>query len=381
MSRLCRTARRLFAVLARMLGGALPLHGPSPVPRAAASAARTAGAGSRRADRELTHAWMLGQVSDEQVCAWLAARTGIPAELLHGLLRVDCARMRPNSALLDVLGTLPSQTRLIVATDNARCCSDALLALPDMSRFERVLCSAELGAVKTTPVAFFGSCLRELGVEFADCVLIDDSLDGCDAFTRAGGTSIRYEQPGQAAAELPQSSPGRERDRPAAGRGHVRDDPWPDRRPWPGADAGGSRPRAGRTGVTSARHCPTGPKRSATSPRNALPESWSAGRYSAPGVERTATSMCCSPGVCRRDPSRVVVVTHSYPAGRVSADRPLRRSRQPPRARGARSVAGQSPRPLPSRARRSPGTAARIAGGSGAPARRTLNAADGGRPI
>ena len=161
-------------------------------------------------DKPLMHAWMRGELTDLDICGRLAASgAGADAERLHALLRSDCARMRPDQALLALLDALPAPVRLIVATDNMLCCSDVLLDLPGMRRFERVLCSAELGAVKDTPDAFFGACLNDLDVEFADCVLIDDSPGGCAAFTRAGGRALVYRDAEHAAGDLARLWPGR----------------------------------------------------------------------------------------------------------------------------------------------------------------------------
>lgn len=155
-------------------------------------------------------AWMLGMLSSEQIIAAMDIHLDrrFRDDFLSRRLSIDCARMKVNVALFEVIRKAKSVALIVVATDNTDCFADTFDRV--RSRRQRggangetlaewasvcddIICSSNVSALKAgDPVTFFGPWLNEHGMTFADALLIDDRADNCAAFQEQGGTALRW---------------------------------------------------------------------------------------------------------------------------------------------------------------------------------------------
>jgi FMN phosphatase YigB (HAD superfamily) len=161
--------------------------------------------------RNTANEWMKGLLSSDQVIAQMGIqlRGRFTGDFLARRLDLDCARMKVNVALFEVLRAIRAEAMVVIATDNMDCFSRAFTRArsrrhrrPGHARetltdwavtCDDIICSSEAGTLKSeNPRAFFGPWLDEHGVSFTDAVLIDDRADNCAAFTGQGGTAIQW---------------------------------------------------------------------------------------------------------------------------------------------------------------------------------------------
>lgn len=155
--------------------------------------------------------WMKGLLSSAEVIQEMGIQ-------LHGRFRddflarrldLDCARMKVNVDLFEVLRIMRTDAVVVIATDNMDCFVRAFEnartrprkprlpvggTLADWAKIcDDIICSSQNGALKSeNPQAFFGPWLDRHGVAFSEAVLLDDREDNCAAFTAQGGTAIRW---------------------------------------------------------------------------------------------------------------------------------------------------------------------------------------------
>lgn len=154
--------------------------------------------------------WMKGLLSSEQVIAEMGIHLDrrFQGDFLARRLDVDCARMRVNVELFDVLRAMRAEAMVVIATDNMDCFARAFTrarrrrqrpprdreTLADWAVIcDDLICSSDVAALKSeNPEAFFGPWLGQHGLGFADALLIDDRADNCDAFASCGGAFIKW---------------------------------------------------------------------------------------------------------------------------------------------------------------------------------------------
>ena len=156
------------------------------------------------------HEWMKGLLSTDQIIAAMGIQLDrrFRDDFLARRLDVDCARMKVNVALFEVLRKIQAQASVVIATDNMDC----FVRNFDHARAKRrrprpesetladwaiicddIICSSDVGALKAEdPRAFFGPWLTAHNLWFPDAVLIDDRDDNCSAFAAQGGTPVQY---------------------------------------------------------------------------------------------------------------------------------------------------------------------------------------------
>src|SRR5262249_47626292 len=117
------------------------------------------------ADDRIAHDWMCGILSSEQVIAnmgiWLDRR--FRGDFLARRLDVDCAKMRVNVELFEVLRRVKSQAIIVLATDNMDCFARTVDAVrrrrrrlkPDAETLadwamicDDMICSSDVGILK-----------------------------------------------------------------------------------------------------------------------------------------------------------------------------------------------------------------------------------------
>jgi FMN phosphatase YigB (HAD superfamily) len=159
---------------------------------------------------ERANEWMTGLLSCEQIVTAMDIQLDrrFRDDFLIRQLYVDCARMRVNVALFEVLRSVKATAAVVLATDNMDCFADTFQharsrrrritagsqTLADWAHFcDDLICSSTVAALKAEdPHRFFGTWLHAHGLSFGDSVLIDDRADNCEAFANCGGTAIRY---------------------------------------------------------------------------------------------------------------------------------------------------------------------------------------------
>ncbi|MDG4790173.1 hypothetical protein O7626_30350 [Micromonospora sp. WMMD1102] len=164
--------------------------------------------------------WMKGLLSSEQIIEAMDIRLDrrFRDDFLSRRLYVDCARMRVNVELFDVLRTMKAMALVVIATDNMDCFVDTF----DKARNRRtrppspqsetlaewaftcddIICSSNVAALKSEdPVGFFGPWLAQTGLNFADAILVDDRADNCAAFRERGGATLQWKMGAQPVSE------------------------------------------------------------------------------------------------------------------------------------------------------------------------------------
>lgn len=168
-------------------------------------------AGVFASDRDIANEWMKGLLSSDQVIAEMGIQLDrrFKEDFLARRLDIDCARMKVNAELFEVLRAMLAEAMVVIATDNMDCFARAFEQSRDGARrrprhgretladwaviCDDIICSSQTRALKSEdPQAFFGSWLAMHGMNFADAVLIDDRADNCAAFTRHGGAAIQW---------------------------------------------------------------------------------------------------------------------------------------------------------------------------------------------
>jgi len=167
-------------------------------------------AGIFASEQDLANEWMKGLLSSGQVIAEMGIQLDrrFRDDFLARRLDVDCARMRVNVELFELLRTLRAEAMVVIATDNMDCfarafekarsrrrrLTDQRETLADWAVIcDDIICSSDVATLKSeNPRAFFGPWLASYGLRFADTVLIDDRADNCAAFTSCGGTAIQW---------------------------------------------------------------------------------------------------------------------------------------------------------------------------------------------
>ena len=167
-------------------------------------------AGVFASERGLANEWMTGLLSSDQVIAEMGIRLDrrFRDDFLRRRLDLDCARMRVNAELSEVLRVMRAEAVIAIATDNMDCFARAFHHARHSRRrraqtwetladwavvCDDIICSSDVATLKADdPQAFFGPWLDQHGVGFPDAVLIDDRADNCAAFGACGGTAIRW---------------------------------------------------------------------------------------------------------------------------------------------------------------------------------------------
>jgi len=167
-------------------------------------------AGVFDSERGLANEWMKGLLSSGQVIDEMRIQLDrrFRDDFLARRLDLDCARMRVNAELFELLRLMRAEAMVVIATDNMDCFARAFTRAQRRRRgpareretladwaviCDDLICSSHVAALKAEdPQAFFGPWLAANGMGFADAVLIDDRADNCTAFTSCGGTAIRW---------------------------------------------------------------------------------------------------------------------------------------------------------------------------------------------
>lgn len=161
-------------------------------------------------DSPIANEWMKGLLSSDDVISTMGIQLDrrFRDDFLTRRLDVDCARMKVNVELFELLRTIRTHAAVVLATDNMDCFARTFDHVSAQRRrpgpesqtladwaiiCDDIICSSNVGALKAeNPSGFFGSWLTAHGLTFADATLIDDRADNCAAFASHGGTPMQY---------------------------------------------------------------------------------------------------------------------------------------------------------------------------------------------
>jgi hypothetical protein len=167
-------------------------------------------AGVFASERNTANEWMKGLLSSDQVITEMGIQLNgrFRDDFLARRLDLDCAKMKVNVELFEILRHLRAEAMVVIATDNMDCFACAFEHARTRKRHRNkaretltdwavicddIICSSQAGALKSEdPQTFFGPWLTAHGVGFIDAVLIDDRADNCATFTAQGGTAIQW---------------------------------------------------------------------------------------------------------------------------------------------------------------------------------------------
>lgn len=168
-------------------------------------------AGVFASDRDIANEWMKGLLSSDQVIAEMGIQLDrrFKEDFLSRRLDIDCARMKVNAELFEVLCAMLAEAMVVIVTDNMDCFARVFEQSRGGARRRRghgretfadwavicddIICSSQTRALKSEdPQAFFEPWLAMHGMKFTDAVLIDDRADNCAAFTGQGGAAIQW---------------------------------------------------------------------------------------------------------------------------------------------------------------------------------------------
>ncbi|WP_433513818.1 hypothetical protein ACQP2T_61440 [Nonomuraea sp. CA-143628] len=159
------------------------------------------------------NAWMKGRMSSDDVIEAMGIHLDgrFRDDFLRRRLHIDCARMRVNVALFEVLRKAKAVALVALATDNMDCFAStfdqvrrsgkrrakASAKATTMAEWafvcDDIIYSSNVAALKSEdPATFFGPWLHQHGMAFDDALLIDDRADNCAAFQQQGGTALRW---------------------------------------------------------------------------------------------------------------------------------------------------------------------------------------------
>ncbi|WP_214322981.1 hypothetical protein [Nonomuraea sediminis] len=155
------------------------------------------------------HAWMKGEVSSAQVIAGMGIKLDrrFRDDFLQRRLLADCARMRVNVPLCEMLREIKTRASIVVSTDNADCFAGTFRRVRKTRRptghrpattlaewsfvCDDIICSSDVAVLKSEGIVrFFGPWLSRHGMSFHDALLIDDLANNCAAFREQGGTAL-----------------------------------------------------------------------------------------------------------------------------------------------------------------------------------------------
>ncbi|MET7337914.1 hypothetical protein [Nonomuraea sp. NPDC005650] len=158
---------------------------------------------------ETARAWMKGRLSSAQVIADMGIKLDrrFRDDFLQRRLLTDCARMRVNVPLFEMLREVKTSASVVVSTDNMDCFADTFRRVRKSRRptdrrsaatlahwayiCDDLICSSDVAVLKSEgPAGFFGPWLSRHGMTFLDALLIDDSASNCADFRQQGGTAL-----------------------------------------------------------------------------------------------------------------------------------------------------------------------------------------------
>jgi len=149
--------------------------------------------------RDLVKQCDYGMITREQLYEAIAGYTGRSLAEIRQYLAKDFIR---NDDLLSYAQSLRPQRKVALLSNlGADSISDYFTEAEREQLFDKTVISSSIGMVKPQPEIFAYTC-RQLGVQPAEAVMIDDVEENCAGARAAGLLAIRYESLPQTTAVL-----------------------------------------------------------------------------------------------------------------------------------------------------------------------------------
>ena len=151
-----------------------------------------------RIDRYLFHEneqkvneWMRGKLSSEEIVGELSRELDLDYQLLWDSLTRDCQTMTL-TVLPQRLLEIRKDFVTVLMTDNMDCLMRYTVpALKLNDCFDRIVCSSDVGLLKKDADGeSFKRVAKLMHMQLSESLLIDNSKNSCDTFTRLGGHSL-----------------------------------------------------------------------------------------------------------------------------------------------------------------------------------------------
>lgn len=135
-------------------------------------------------------AWDRGEMTSEEFVAAIAEHLGEEYNWMWFRFVEDCKNFRLDSfSYLDQIKDLRKHAQVVIATDQGEAFSRFILPVVQLEdHFDDMLISSVMGTAKMTPQEFYKEHLSS--IELGRGMLIDNSLSGCERFTKLGGHAI-----------------------------------------------------------------------------------------------------------------------------------------------------------------------------------------------
>jgi hypothetical protein len=156
--------------------------------------------------------WMRGEFQANQIIDMMNIQLDrrFLKDFLSRRLISDCKKMVCNKELISFLEKIRQKAFVVLATDNMDCFLDAFQISQKYyrtkfsdettlrtiaSHFDEILCSANLGVLKSeNSEKFFGTWLSWHDLSFENSLLLDDREDNLVSFEKLGGKGVLYKQ-------------------------------------------------------------------------------------------------------------------------------------------------------------------------------------------
>lgn len=144
-------------------------------------------------DTKMVHDWMRGHHTAEEVNQYASTKLALDYEYLWNLFVEDCKTMHvPNDVLKDIKSLGDTYTTILITGNMDSFSRFTVPALSLESYFEEISNSFYEGRHKTDDNgSLFFKFTDKYNVSIDDCVLLDDSDEVCQIFTKLGGTALQ----------------------------------------------------------------------------------------------------------------------------------------------------------------------------------------------
>ena len=160
-------------------------------------------------NREKIDDWMRGRISEPEIIRWLSQVISMEPKIVRALLVESCLQMKFDfPEIISLVEEIRRQGILVVlATDNMnvfRKYTVPTLGLDTL--FDELIISNEIQHLKAdiidSRILFFESFLEKRGLEYADCLLIDDSPVKLTEYLDLGFKRIKVRNPKETMHQL-----------------------------------------------------------------------------------------------------------------------------------------------------------------------------------
>lgn len=151
--------------------------------------------------RVLSRALDSGILGHDQFYKQIFELTGRQPEEVEGIIN---AEMHKNTPLLSYIANLKRNYKIgLLSNISSNWIRDSFLNAEETALFDDMVFSYQVGTVKPDP-RIFEVAAQNLGVDFSECVFVDDGIGNCEGAKRVGMHTVLYQDYTQLKSELEQ---------------------------------------------------------------------------------------------------------------------------------------------------------------------------------